>query len=407
MTVENEIATSILIVDDDSLMLNLTKQILTQLGYSRIDTAINGRIALGKLITTEIPYDVIICDLNMPEMDGFEFMRHAKESNFEGSLILFSGEDRRMLEITRDLAAELKLNVLGALSKPVSPIELKELLDELRPAQSEKRVAATIDPITREELEAGIEGDGDELLMYYQPVVHIRSGEVSGVETLARWHHPKRGVLPPYTFIPLAEQTGLIDALTLKIFRMAAQQTVEWIKEGYFLKTSVNFSISSLSNSEFANNLIAIADEVGIDPQLMILELDEKQVMENAAGCMEVMMRMRFNKFGLSVDDFGTGNSSFEQIKRIPITEFKIARSFVHDAAKNSGSKAILEASVNLAKSLKIEIVAKGVENRSDWDLVESLGYDCVQGSFCANAMPIEKFADFMDNWRAPLRTKR
>jgi len=311
---------NILIVDDDLLIRSVVSEMLIKMGFTQVDTAPDGNVALGKLISSETPYDLIICDLNMPEMDGVEFMRHAKESDFSGALILLSGEDKRILEIAQELAIAQKLNVLGVLSKPPSRLLLEEYLNNFRPTVSEKRHSFPQEAITREELEQGVSDDGTELLLYYQPVVHIRSGEIINVEALARWHHPQRGILGPGTFLAQAEELGLMDRLTKKVFRLAAQQTADWLREGNFLKTSINFSLNSFANPGFANEIITIANEVDIDPKYLQLELTESQVMDNAADCMESLMRMRFKKFGLTIDDFGTRNSSLEQLKSFPFT---------------------------------------------------------------------------------------
>jgi EAL domain-containing protein (putative c-di-GMP-specific phosphodiesterase class I) len=257
--------------------------------------------------------------------------------------------------------------------------------------------------ISEEELQHGIDNpESGELLLVYQPKVHIQSGEITGVETLARWKHPERGVLGPGAFIPLAERTDKIDALTNQIYRKAVQQTSDWMLDGINLRTSVNFSINSFSDPGFSDFIISTTEEVGVNPTQLILEVTETQVMKNAVDCLEIMMRMRLKKFGLSIDDFGTGNSSMTQLKTIPFTELKVDREFVHGAANNSGAQAILEASVALAKNLQMEIVCEGAETREDWDLVEQLGCDYVQGFYCARPMPNEELLEFIAAWNGP-----
>lgn len=395
-----------LVVDDDLLMRSVISEMLNKLGFESVETASNGQVALGKLISTETPYKLIVCDLNMPEMDGIEFMRLAKESGFSGNIILISGEDKRLLDIAYDMGAAQGLDILGVLSKPPTLPAMEELVANLVSSKAEKRHTFPHIPISKEELELGIDGDGDELLLYYQPVVHIPSGEVTGVESLARWNHPSRGVLGPETFIALAEEHGLIDSLSKKIFEMASRQASQWVDEKLFLKTSVNFSLSSFANPDFANHLLKVTDKIGIEPKHLALEIGEGQVMDNELNCMESLMGMRFQKFGLTVDDFGSRNSSLEQLKNIPFTEFKLDRSFVHGAIRNSGTRSVLETCISLAKNLEMVIVAKGVENREDWDLVESLGCDSVQGSFCSEPLSSADLEVFIDSWQPPERPR-
>ena len=395
----------ILVIDDESFILNITVRILDKLGYDNVDTAKDGNVALGKLISKEIPdYNLIICDLNMPEMDGVEFMRHAHEAEYAGGIILYSGEDQRVLETALELAKDHKLNVLGALSKPLKPDSLKELLKDFDPFQTaEKRNFFPQEPITEEELKAGITGrDRDALMLVYQPKVHIQSGEIEAVETLARWQHADRGVLGPGAFIPLAEQTGTIDDLTYQIYRKAVHQVLEWVVSGHIIKNSVNFSINSFAKSSFADFIVNTTKDIGVDPNLIILEVTETQVMDDAIDCIEILMRLRIKRFGLSIDDFGTGNSSMAQLKRIPFTELKIDRAFVNGATTNAGANAILRSSIDLAKRLNMKIVAEGVETREEWDLVEELGCDYVQGFYCAKPMPNDEFMQFFEEWDGP-----
>ena len=404
MTTENVRSLKILVVDDESFVLNLTVRVLNKLGYDNVETSNNGNVALGKLISAESEFDLIICDLNMPEMDGVEFMRHAADNDFEGGMILLSGEDERMLQTAYELASAQNLHVLGAIPKPLKPDLLKEILSKYEPkAAAEKRQFMPQAEISEEELQHGIDNpESGELLLVYQPKVHIQSGQITGVETLARWKHPERGVLGPGAFIPLAERTDKIDALTNQIYRKAVQQTSDWMLDGINLRTSVNFSINSFSDPGFSDFIISTTEEVGVNPTQLILEVTETQVMKNAVDCLEIMMRMRLKKFGLSIDDFGTGNSSMTQLKTIPFTELKVDREFVHGAANNSGAQAILEASVALAKNLQMEIVCEGAETREDWDLVEQLGCDYVQGFYCARPMPNEELLEFIAAWNGP-----
>ena len=397
---ENDLSSlNILVVDDEVFILTLSVRILNNLGCNNIETADNGATALDIINKSDKAFDIIICDLNMPEMDGIEFMRHASSKEFTGGMILLSGEDERMLETARDLAKAHKLNILGVISKPLKPDNIKDLLQSFKPAEQKKAWTPQA-PISEDELREGIYGDG--LKLVFQPKVRITDGQVSGVETLARWDHKERGILGPGAFIPLSEKCGLIDDLTFSIYKKAMRQVGEWFANGIDLKTSVNFSVNTFKLPDFPDFLIQTAQNEGIDLANVVLEITETQVMENAINSLEILMRLRMKKFGLSIDDFGTGQASMEQLKRIPFTELKIDRAFVYDAANDSGARAILESSVILAKSLKMEIVAEGAETREDWNLVESLGVDYVQGFYCAKPMPNEQLMEFMENWTGP-----
>ena len=389
----------LMIVDDEEFVLNLSVRILNKLGCKDITTANNGNAAIDNLAASTDGFDVIICDLNMPEMDGVELLRHISEKNYSGGIILLSGEDERMLDTAKDLAKARNLNVLGAIPKPLKPDAIKGLLESFKPAGQNK--SWTPQPsITEEELKVGMESE--ELQLVYQPKINIQSGEVTGVETLARWKHRERGVLGPGAFIPLAEKCGLIDELTFSIYKKAVRQVGEWLANGIDLKTSVNISVNTFTLPAFADFLVNTARDEGVNPEKIVLEVTESQIMKNAMDCLEVLMSLRMKKFGLSIDDFGTGHSSMEQLNRIPFTELKVERAFVFGAVNNNSARAILESSVLLAKNLKMEIVAEGAENKEDWDLVEQLECDYVQGFYCAKPMPNEELMRFIESWTGP-----
>lgn len=394
---------SILIIDDDPFMLDSSVQMLSRLGYDRVEVANNGSTALGLLITSNEPYSIIFCDLNMPEMDGVEFIRHASSSGYSGGLILISGEDSRILETAQGFAKAHELNVLGALTKPIDPDKILNLLEGFVAESKETRHYSPQKSITEMELKKGLKGSSsNEIMLVYQPKVNVKSGEIVGVETLARWWNEERGVLGPGAFIPLAEASGLIDELTNEIFRRAVIHSAEWAKQGRNLRTAVNFSVNSFAKTEFSDFLIDTMVRYELNPDQVVLEITETQAMTIAVDCLEALLRMRLKRFGLSIDDFGTGNSSLAQLMNIPFAEMKIDRAFVNGATNDPSALAILETSISLAKKLDMQIVAEGAETREDWDLVEKLGCDYVQGFYCAKPMRNEDLLKFLDTWTGP-----
>ena len=386
----------IMLVDDEPSILDLTSRFLEQMGCRKITPCQSGQSALDKYRESKNSFDVIICDLNMPEMNGVELIRHLSEENFHGGIILLSGEDERILETAKDLAKARNLNVLGYISKPFNREALEILLLEYSP-QDLKISAPLLDDISEEELRTGM--DGDELLIAFQAKASLATGEVTGVEALARWNHSERGLLPPYTFIPLAERCQLIDELTYSIYRKTLSQIRIWHEKDIHLKVSINISVNSFTTDGFVDFLIQTAEEYNIDPELIIFEITESQVMENALDCLEMLVQLRMKKFGLSIDDFGTGHSNMVQLKKIPFTELKIDQSFVGGACEDSTARTILESSVDLAKKLKIYTVAEGVETEAELALVKEIGCDQIQGYLIAKPMLADEFEKFFQSW--------
>ncbi len=383
----------IMLVDDEPSILDLASRFLEKMGYCNITSCQSAQSALEKFREDTCFYDIIICDLNMPEMSGVEFLKHLSKEGYYGSIILLSGEDERILEIAKEIAKARNLNVLGYISKPFKRESLELLLSQYSP-RAKQISDPLLDEISEEELRAGM--DGDELLIAFQAKTDISTDKIIGVEALARWNHSERGLLPPYTFIPLAERCQLIDELTYNIYRKTLSQIRAWLDKDIFLKVSINISVNSFTTDGFVEFLIQTAKEYNVEPELITLEVTESQIMEDMLDCLEKLIQLRMIKFGLSIDDFGTGHSSMSQLKNIPFTELKIDRAFVNGACEDPTARKILESSVDLAKKLGMYTVAEGVETKEELKLVENIGCDQMQGYLVAKPMLAKEFEEFI-----------
>lgn len=383
----------IMIVDDEPSILNLTSRHLEKMGYSNITTCHDAHLALEKYQKKTSAFDIIISDLNMPKMNGVEFLRHLAEEDYCGSIILLSGEDESILKVAQDLARARSLNVLGYITKPFTRKSLELLLSQYSP-QDSKISAPLLDDISEEELRAGM--GGDELVIAFQAKTTLNTGKVTGAEALARWNHSERGLLPPFTFIPLAIRCQLIDELTYNIYRKTLSQLNAWLEKGILLKVSINISVNSFAKDGFVDFLIQTAEEYNISPELIIFEVTESEIMENSLECLEKLIQLRMKNFGLSIDDFGTGHSNMAQLRQMPFTELKIDQSFVCGACNDPTARAILESSVYLAKKLGLPTVAEGVETKEELDMVKKIGCDQIQGYYLAKPMFVREFEQFI-----------
>lgn len=338
--------TRILLVDDDPFALKLLAHQLAQMGMVVIETATSGQHALEILIRKQADTgDLVFLDLNMPEMDGVEFMRHLAALRFPGHLVLVSGEDRRILETATFLARTHRLNVLGHLQKPVQPAALKILLDS-RGASPSRRDSKREKVFEPEEVRLAIARR--ELVNFYQPKVDLASGALNGVETLVSWRHPVDGLIFPDQFIGVAEEHGLMDDLTRTVLCGALEQARRWLDAGLTHKVAVNISMDNLKRLDFADFVIAEIKRHGIPAQHLILEITESRLMQDVLSSLDVLARLRMKKISLSIDDFGTGHSSLTQLRDLPFDELKIDRSFVHAAGADRTRHAILRRNVKI-----------------------------------------------------------
>ncbi len=239
----------------------------------------------------------------------------------------------------------------------------------------------------------------NEIILYYQPQVAMATGAVSGLEALARWHHGQRGWVPPVEFIPVAERMGLIKPLTAYLMELAARQIVAWQAAGISIPVAVNVSMRNLIDPRFPKTLSDVIGATGAQAQKMKLEITESALMTEPARVLETMNQLRALGFGFSIDDFGTGYSSLAYLQRLPVEEIKIDRSFVTELSTDAGNAAIVRATIELAGSLGLNVVAEGVEDEATWRSLRRLGCTTAQGYLISRPMPAAEVEGWLSEW--------
>ncbi len=374
----------IYIVDDDIQVAELFSAALDSVGIdNQYFTSAREFLQIDLLNT-----DVVLLDLNMPDIDGIEVIRVLGKNSAQVQLVLISGHDKGVLHSAQQLAQAHALRVAGSLSKPVAIEKLKKLVVELsQQAQSSNQqgLAAQHMP-SIEELKTALREK--QLVLYYQPQIDIKSGELRGVEALARWQHPQRGLIFPDTFIPLAEQYDLIGELTAEVIGQSIEQSREWQQQGLKTDISVNISADNITSLSLPEQLSDLLINNQLDPAMLTLEITESALMCELVTSLDILTRLRMKGFGLSIDDFGTGYSSLSQLHRIPFTELKIDKSFTMSMAQDEESRAIVKTCIMLGQELNMQVVAEGVESAEILALLENYGCDIGQGYHIARPMP-------------------
>lgn len=395
----------ILLLDDDPFVLRLLQiQLrsfsLRKRGFSQLVGCESGEEAVRLLEEGASTYGLIFCDLQMPGMDGVEFVRHLVRLGYDGALVLMSGEDERILMAAQQLARAHGLQVLGALRKPMFPETLRSVLDSML-SDSQPPVGEESEPVvyTPGELRRAI-GAG-ELVNHYQPKIDMQTGEVRGMEALVRWQHPQDGLVPPAGFVPMAEKSGLIGDLGRTVLAQALRDAAAWNAAGHALHVAVNVSLDNLVEIDFPDTLARMAADAGLPLDKLVLEITESRLQDNAALQLDVLTRLRLKQVGLSIDDFGAGHSSFTHLRDLPFAEVKIDRGFVHGAASDASLQAIVDTSLDLARQLRLGSVAEGVEDREDWEYLRRAGCEMGQGYLIARPMPASEVESWLKSWPA------
>ena len=237
-----------------------------------------------------------------------------------------------------------------------------------------------------------------ELELYYQPKVHAPSGEITGAEALLRWHHPKRGMISPTVFIPIAERFGLINSLGNWVIDEACRQVRAWRDDGLRMRVAINLSVYQLRQADLAERIGDALRRHNINPQLLTCEITESVAMEDAAETMKVFDMLAQVGVHISIDDFGTGYSSLSYLRKLPAEELKIDRSFVQDLGTSEDAERVVDAVIKLAQALQLKVVAEGVETEQQYAILRSLGCDELQGYLFAKPMSAKALSQWAMN---------
>jgi EAL domain-containing protein (putative c-di-GMP-specific phosphodiesterase class I)/ActR/RegA family two-component response regulator len=387
---------TILILDDDPFMLVMLPRMLQNMGYTEVRTADTGEVGLAIIEGQAV--DLILCDLNLPGMDGIEFLQTLNASSFRGSVIVLSGEGVRIMHSVKKLLSGGRLTVIGALEKPARPDVLRLLLERWSPPTT-SAPASPLPMISSADLHQA--NRARQWVLHYQPKVDMKSGALTGVEALLRWNHPQHGLLYPDSFIAAAEDCGAIDGLTDWVLGEAMRQLAYWHGNGLKIHMAINVSMENLRAPDFAQRLGALAQATGVAPQDVTLEITESRLMDSSSAPLESLVRLRLQRFELSIDDFGTGHSSLAQLRDVPFTELKLDRSFVSGARHNEIIRPMLEASIGIARRMGMRLVAEGVETEDDWNFLREIDCDLAQGYFVSRPMAGEHVAAWLESWQA------
>ncbi len=246
----------------------------------------------------------------------------------------------------------------------------------------------------------------NQIALHYQPKIGMGDDAVCGVEVLSRWNHPEHGMVPPDTFIPIAEQTGFIDPLTRWLLEEAMAQHKTWRSAGYHIPVAVNISAITLHNSHFPEVVAEILTRLDVSATELVLEITESAIMSDVAQAARTVNALTDMGVQFSIDDFGTGYTSFSYIGKLPIREIKVDKSFVFNMLTVNEDAVIVRTIVEMGKNLGVNVVAEGVEDEETWHALNALGCTCCQGYFFGKPMSVVDFDAWLEKAEWPVRAE-
>jgi EAL domain-containing protein (putative c-di-GMP-specific phosphodiesterase class I)/CheY-like chemotaxis protein len=377
----------LLIVDDEPGVVDFLAAVAAKLDYS---VASAGSAAEFLTLVDAFRPTLIVLDLYLPDTDGLELLRLLAARDCKAPILLMSGVDERVLSTAYDLGVSYGLTMCGKLAKPVLAHDLETKLAAVLNQDRELSAA---------DLRRGIAAG--EIIPYYQPKA-TRTNDgwiIDGVEALARWQHPRLGVVMPDEFVPLAERSGAIGDLTSSVLGLALRQVREWNDQGLPMSCAVNLPPSLVTDLSFPDRVAALLAKHGVDGSQLALEITETATMQNPTTTMDILTRLRVKRIGLSLDDFGTGYSSLTQLYQMPFNEMKIDKSLVTNVPHSREANTMVSSLIELGHNLGLTICAEGVENRAALDMLAIMGCDRCQGFFISRAVPAAEIPSLVDHW--------
>ncbi|HSC15129.1 MAG TPA: EAL domain-containing protein [Gammaproteobacteria bacterium] len=387
----------VLIVEQDDAVVDLVERVAKEAGFAVASAASVARFV--QLLESFQP-SLVVVEPNLPGSDaGALFTTLAARAHTANVLLIGNGD----LASAHSLGVAKGLAMCGTLEKPLAAAELATKLIAMVHRSAE---------LYADDLRRGL-GSG-ELVPYYQPKATRTAGGwvIDGVEALARWHHPRRGLVMPNEFIPLAEQTSLIAELTATMLDAALRQVRTWQQQGLRLTCAVNLPPGLFTDLGFPDRVAALLADSGVDGSQLVLEITETATIQNPTATMAILTRLRVKGVGLALDDFGTGFSSMTQLFEMPFSELKIDKSLVMNMPQSPEATTMIASLIELGHNLGLKICAEGVESRAALDALTTMGCDRCQGYFISGAIPASEIAAFAARWnkennRVPAKSRR
>lgn len=397
-------STKILILEDHPMTRQILVLTLQGLDYTNVHTADCGEQAFA-LLKSEGHFDVLICDIQMPGIDGLTFLREAAEVGHIAALIISSAIASDLRLAIQQLARLTGYQVLGDLGKPFTRGELKMLLMRYQPSTQGLAQLTCNELPSAAEIQHSLDLSAGKFVPFYQPKINLQTMEVVGIEALARWQHPQRGLLAPGIFLEAVQHFGFLNAMTQTI----AQQSLGFLRDQQLvgeLRLSLNLETEQLAEPGLLEAVRDTLNAERVPAQSLMLEITETGLMQAPITSIENLVRLRLLGCGVSIDDFGAGFSSLQRVCEMPCSELKLDASFIRNMTHNRRSLAAVDSMLRLSSNLGIQLVAEGIETHEQLTLLQQLGCPIGQGYVFSRPLSGPDFMDWLHNYKESCTTQ-
>ncbi|MCP4183734.1 MAG: EAL domain-containing protein [Hyphomicrobiales bacterium] len=384
---------SVLIVDDDPVQIAVLTAYFAGLKVKSIHGAEDSTVALDMLSKKSTDFDLIVSDIQMPNMDGIEFMRHLKELGYSGKLAIISGIKGNLIDHAARLAKLHNLQLIGGINKPLKKNALDALFLSNQPKTALVNNAGEY-KCTNADFAKALKNR--EFKPYYQPKVDVQNGRIIGAEVLVRWIKPDYGTIAPNLFIPFAEKKGFMEELTFLVFEKVLSDLSRFLPLRSDLIFAFNLPPTMINKTALPAQLMARMKSANVTSKSISFEITENSILNLEPATLEVLSRLRIYDFDIAIDDFGTGSSNINILKDFPYSELKLDKSYVSTIATDNFSKEVVVAAIKLARQQGMCLVAEGVEDRQTWDIIREMGIEYAQGYYFAKPMDASSFCEYI-----------
>jgi len=372
-----ELLNKITAVDDDPFFLQFIEDKFEEVELKNINLFNDPALALDTLVDTSCINDLVLVDLQMPDIDGIAFLKQLGDANYKGQVIVISGFESKVLHMAESIAHQRDLAILGQLTKPFSRSQLEGLIDK-----ATARILATKDG---QAVSAAEQFDPDSFEIseesFYpviQPQVHVQNENIVGYEILSRLKAIDGSIIYPNQFIAQFEDNGRISEFNKVLFRSSLSRMAKYENVNF----SLNLSMKDLNSHKVVDEIDLLLKEFNVKPNRLTIEITETCLVDNLLTAQEIATRLRLLGCSLAIDDYGTGYSTMKQLTEFPFQELKIDRQYVNSCHDNEENQIIIKSTVEMAHALGMKVVAEGVESKQELVFVRNAGVEIVQGYY-------------------------
>lgn len=387
---------NVLLVDDSPTILNFVSAVLEQeFNITNIHSATSAPEAMQVLRQSK-HINLLFLDLNMPNVDGIQFLEKLSQRDYHGYIVIMSGISTQIISSVESLTKRYGLNYIGTLLKPIHESDFSAIIDKIGVTRKKEIKQESLKTY---EIIRAIKNSDIEVL--YQPQIDLISREFVGVEALCRMNHPRLGVVSPDRFIDKAEESELIVHITLAVLKQAMADWKKWQANGLEIKLAVNISPIALQQPEFADTILSLLMQFAMEPTDLCIEVTEGALASNQVQELANLNRLNMRGIEVALDDFGQSHSTIERLQRLPISYLKLDKSYFLDNQNNLSKIPLINSSLSIAKELNIKTIAEGVEDSGIMNLVTEVGCDFGQGYYIGRPMNAAKILHWQREWLA------